>query len=231
MKRFSLRKSSIRTLIKERSWEEVANLLSDPSRKKELDKAAKKRDITGKSILHQLCCMHPPLTIVQKVLQQCPDLVHQVDHFGRTALHHAADWGASPQVMEILLKENQEAALQRDFEGKTPLHLTFGGYGDGWCDTGNEAGDIVTGPYKPVIVSLSQASPDAINIEDENGMNPIEYAIMNEMDISIIKIMQKRSVSSWQKESKVEILCETKKRAIYYRRVLSCLHSKQQKAQ
>lgn len=223
-KRFSLRKSSIRSLIKHRQWDEILHLLSDDSQQKELHHVAKKNDTTGKTILHELCCMHPPLTIVEKVIQQCPALVRQVDNFGRTALHYAAEWGASPKVLELLLRENKDAALQRDFEGKTPLHLTFGGYSDGWYDTGNEAGDILTGLNKPIIILLCQASPEAINIEDEDGMNPIECAIIKKMDISIIKIMQKHSMTIWRQDNEVETLCEAKKRAINYRRVLCCFN-------
>lgn len=169
---------------------------------------------TDRSALHIICSAHPPLHVVQKVARACPEALSQMDKNGHTPLHCAAEWGASSAVVDFLIYKYPAAAGMTDLDGKTPLHLTCENccY-DAACDMGHlpfekncgadeSQPQLVKGPLLPVIKALCKAAPKIPNIEDDEGISALEYAIMHDADVKVVKLLQKASSTAWKDEKK-----------------------------
>jgi len=163
------------------------------------------QECDGSMTMHLVARAHPPLDIVAKLMRFNPALTAQVDALGRTPLHVAAAYGASPQVVRFLLQQDVSAAAKLDFEGKTPLHLCCEKCcGEGACDPGLGNGQLVKGPMSEVLKMLAKAFPDSLNREDEMEMSPLEHAIVNGADVKVVKLLQKLSVIEWRKVANEE---------------------------
>mmetsp|Transcript_21648 Transcript_21648/g.39736 ORF Transcript_21648/g.39736 Transcript_21648/m.39736 type:complete len:142 (-) Transcript_21648:51-476(-) len=55
-----------------------------------------------------------------------------------------------------------------------------------------------------VVELLVEAAPQSVNIEDEDEMKPIEYALLNATHKKVIKMMQRASRSGWRKRKTEE---------------------------
>jgi phosphosulfolactate phosphohydrolase-like enzyme len=51
---------------------------------------------------------------------------------------------------------------------------------------------------------LKTAAPTSVNLEDNEGCNAIEYALENEIDIKVVKAMQRACRDDWR-ERKAEV--------------------------
>jgi len=82
----------------------------------------------GENILHDVCRHQPPLDVVETLLaglrhrRRCVT-TSGIDERGQTPLHVAADTGASPKVIDALVRADPCPASMGDAEGRSPLHL------------------------------------------------------------------------------------------------------------
>lgn len=187
-------RESVKRYIKKREWDKAQRILTC-----EKDSATR-RDSSGRTPLHLVCRSRPPLHMVQYLVTRFPHMTEIQDNKKRLPLHVAVESGASPQVIRCLLDANKMAAHQIDTNGKSPLHLTFDGGEEYWCDNGE--GNIVVGPLLDVVELLSEAAPLMISHEDDNGVTPLEKAINIGMGYTFINLMQKKSMSEWKRMEK-----------------------------
>ena len=66
-------------------------------------------------------------SVVQLLLDHCPDANQAVDFYGRSALHSAVIHGASLPVIQCLLEEDPEAVVWTDQSGRNPLDYAMEG--------------------------------------------------------------------------------------------------------
>lgn len=145
------------------------------------------------TLLHAVARYDPPLTIVAKMIEICPELPSATDCLGRTPLHVAAGMGASPAVIKLIAHACPAACDAQDEDGKTPLHFA--------CDSSCEMfeDDAFNKPKSGAIPShdsiraLLSQSLNAATIEDMDEMNPVEYAIMSDASLQTVKMLQKAS--------------------------------------
>ena len=160
------------------------------------------RDI---NFLHALVRYNPPIDIVAKMIQVRPDLILTLDHRRRTALHIASANRSSAPLIRLLSQAYPEACTMQDDEGKTPLHLA--------CDSSNTLRfwdrELFRQPSYEVIKELLCQGLDAAYIEDIHEANPLEYAIISEVPIDIIVLLQ-TSMSTMQKKRKEIVYGDTK---------------------
>jgi hypothetical protein len=157
------------------------------------------------SVFHVLCRQHPPEDIVDSFANLFPPILQALDSNGRTPLHIAVAYGASSKVIRCLLKLYPHAASKQDAEGKTPLHLACEFCPlDEICDPGFDDGDkeYCKGPFLSVIVALFAAAPRSINVEDNEGCNPLELTIITGGELKVVKLIQKLSMYQWKRERK-----------------------------
>jgi hypothetical protein len=156
------------------------------------------QQLIGRNALHVICCLHPPVAVVKAIQEICPSSAEGVDKNGYTPLHAAAEWGASPQVIDCLIHWYPLAAQKKERKGKTPLHLCCETCClEGTCDTGIFGKSYVKGPLRQVLNSLIKAAPLSVNYEDAEGMSPLEISINCGADADVVRALQRASEEAW----------------------------------
>jgi ankyrin repeat protein len=146
------------------------------------------------------------VAVVEAIQEICPSSVEGVDKNGYTPLHAAAEWGASPQVINCLIDWYPLAALKKERKGKTPLHLCCENCClEGTCDTGVIGKNYVKGPLRQVLKSLIKAAPLSVNDEDFEGMSPLEISINCGANGDVVRILQRASEEAWNNSKQKQI--------------------------
>jgi ankyrin repeat protein len=161
--------------------------------------------------LIQLCRKYPRIQDVMTVLEKHPDSLQATNNMGQTPLHVAAAHGVNAEVVMYLLGKDPQAASVVDNQGKLPLHYaakqSHWRAEDGVCFlnisdveavmNGESDDDHVLDPmYKNMVKAVAKAYPKALSHEDDNGCNPIEYALMNDASLDVVKTLQRTAVNS-----------------------------------
>ncbi len=192
----------LRACIEKRRWEEVLLILES----EENDTAFEATTLTdfesGDNILHLACKNYPPLDVVALIIAKLPNLAKETNHREQYALHYAAQWGACPEVVHLILKANQLAVKQKDIDDRTPLLLACKDYktNQNCLDCSHSSRQAIASTIK----ILAKSFPGAANLEDNKNLSCIEYAIISGFELSIVRFIQKASCLEWkrQKEAK-----------------------------
>ena len=158
-------------------------------------------EFNGMTLLHAVVRCNPPLDVVDKIIDLCPDQLAAKDCLGRTPLHVAAGSSAEPRLIKLLAHAYPASCDATDEDGKTPLHFA--------CDTSCELfeDDDSANRSMPREVSydtvraLLSESLHAATIEDLDEMNALEYAIMSDAGLRTVKLLQKASCKTLQSRS------------------------------
>eukprot|EP00586_Coscinodiscus_wailesii_P003463 CAMPEP_0172485456 /NCGR_PEP_ID=MMETSP1066-20121228/13500_1 /TAXON_ID=671091 /ORGANISM="Coscinodiscus wailesii, Strain CCMP2513" /LENGTH=190 /DNA_ID=CAMNT_0013250739 /DNA_START=304 /DNA_END=876 /DNA_ORIENTATION=- len=141
-----------------------------------------------------------------------PEAVFEMDCMGRFPLHIASKFGASTSVIKHLVKKNPKAAEMQDTSGQTPLHLEF--YDYRWKS-------LVSDSAHHTVKCLCDVAPKSVVLDDKDGMSAIEYAIDEEADMKVIRLLQKTSqsfrklkISTEDNHKSVKTLEDTRKQPI-----------------
>ena len=152
------------------------------------------------TLLHACLPCSPPPEIVLKMIDMSSSSDHRAggggwpllrarDRAGRTPLHvAAAARGADavdPIVIKLLGNLDPTTCSALDERGRTPLHLA--------CESSRD------GPpsYGAVRALLSESIWPA-SIEDDDGMSPLEHAILSNASADVVVLLQKATVLSHQ---------------------------------
>ena len=158
-------------------------------------------EFNGMSFLHAIVRYNPPLDIIAKIVELCPDSPRCCDCLNRTPLHVAAGSGASASTIKFLAMAHPDACKIQDEDGRTPLHFA--------CDTESQLfEDDGSGKRDPptyeVVHALLSASLETAQMEDADDMSPLEYAIFSGADMKVIRLMQKAAQKYMKKKASVE---------------------------
>jgi len=80
-------------------------------------------EFNGMTLLHAVVRFNPPLHLVAKMMEICPEMTTARDGLGRTPLHVAAGCRASPAVIKMVANADPTACDVKDDDGNTPLHF------------------------------------------------------------------------------------------------------------
>lgn len=152
------------------------------------------------TLLHAIVRCNPPLDVVAKMMDICPDQLAAKDCLGRTPLHVAAGSSAEPRLVKLIAHAYPASCDATDEDGKTPLHFA--------CDSTCELFEDDANRTMPreichdTIQALLSESLLAATIEDEDEMNALEYAIMSDAGLRTVKLLQKASCKTLQSISR-----------------------------
>jgi ankyrin repeat protein len=213
------KKRRLLSFIQREKWDRLLSELDLTKKSANIDLRAHAlstlQELIGRNALHVVCCLHPPVAVVKAIQEICPSCVEGIDKNGYTPLHAAAEWGASPQVIDCLIHWCPEAALKKERKGKTPLHLCCENCcSEGACDTGLMGNQYVRGPLRQVINSIIKAAPQSVNEEDLEGLSPLEIAINCGADADIVRTLQRASEEAWNEAKRNKIYEEVLKRKL-----------------
>ncbi|KAL7544519.1 hypothetical protein ACHAWF_007895 [Thalassiosira exigua] len=157
-------------------------------------------EFNGMSLLHAVVRNNPPLEIVADFVKLCPESPSARDCLNRTPLHVAAGVGASVGVIKFLAMAHPEACKVQDEDGRTPLHFA--------CDVDCRLFEGESMRREPptfqVVHALLSASISPASMEDDDEMSPLEYAIMSDADVRVVKLLQKAAQKFMKKMHSVE---------------------------
>lgn len=140
------------------------------------------------TFLHAVVRRDPPVQIVSEMMQICPNDVRSRDSLNRTPLHVACGVGANIKTIQRLVAAYPGACKIQDADGRTPLHFS--------CDVEcqlfeGDDGKQKMAPTTELLRCLLSVSLSVVNLEDADGMSPLEYAICSDADVKVVKLLQK----------------------------------------
>lgn len=178
-------------LICTRRWDAVMRVLTSDE-EIEIDENGA---INEENILHFALSFHAPLQVVILLSNRYPLCLNKPDLSGKFCTHVAAKYSAHPDVMAFIISKNPAAAGCPDNKGKCPIHYIAEFYVKHGSLHHKECVDEL---MLDTVRLLRQAAPQSFNLEDQEERNPIEYAIENDADIRVIKMMQRTARDDWR---------------------------------
>ena len=151
------------------------------------------------TLLHAVVRCNPPLDIVAKMVDLCPDQLTAKDCLGRTPLHVAAGSSAEPNLIKFIAHANPASCIATDEDGKTPLHVA--------CDSScvlfeDDDAMLPREVCHDTVRALLSESMYAATIEDLDEMNALEYAIMSDAELRTVRLLQTASYKTLQSISR-----------------------------
>jgi hypothetical protein len=187
---------SLSKLICKKRWDAVMVVLSSSDANIEIDE---KGYINEENILHFALRFHANLQVVKLLSMRFPKCVKKPDLSGKFCTHVAAKYSAHPNVMAYIISLNPAAAGCPDSQGKCPIHYVAEFY----VKHGARYHDDVDYEMLEVVRLLKKEAPQSFNVEDDDECNPIEYAIANDAEIRVIKMMQRTARDDWREMKQV----------------------------
>lgn len=146
------------------------------------------------SLLHAVCKHNPPLFVVKEIVSMSRDSCFEADCTGKLPLHIAVEHVAGFDVIIFLINQNKVAASVCDDNGCFPIHLLFKKLKEKSTIYGSSRSSSVYLPnFGRLVRYLCRVSPEIITLEDGDGVSPIEYAIEEEVDTTILSHLQRLS--------------------------------------
>lgn len=186
-------------LISQRQWTIVESVLSSEEMRSSIaiDDVTLPHAITPDIIIHFAARFQAPLRVMALLAKAYPMSLKSADSTGRYPIHVAAKWAASPDVMSYLTKMNPSVAGVQDSTGKTPMHYVAEFYISHFNNVKWSRDDAML----QVVRLLKNAAPLSVNLEDEEGMTCIEYALLSDAHIKVVKTMQRACRDDWRGRS------------------------------
>eukprot|EP00562_Extubocellulus_spinifer_P006720 CAMPEP_0178516230 /NCGR_PEP_ID=MMETSP0696-20121128/24994_1 /TAXON_ID=265572 /ORGANISM="Extubocellulus spinifer, Strain CCMP396" /LENGTH=363 /DNA_ID=CAMNT_0020146475 /DNA_START=248 /DNA_END=1339 /DNA_ORIENTATION=+ len=192
--------SALSALIAHQDWDKLRMLLStDVGQQAVQSELLTSPDYAAESALSFACRFHPPLDVIRALMDLLPpDVVRKTDPIGRSPLHVAAKWGAAPRVIRFLSEAYPDSGGLQDTSGKTPLHLACESYASKYSSSKTDDKPLKESMLE-VVRFLCKLSPTTVNIEDNEDFTALEYAIENDLDIKVVRSLQKACEKDWKK--------------------------------
>ena len=184
-------------VIRSQRWQSFETIaLSNPDVYQMINNALPTHGKDTMTLLHAVLRYNPPLeTVIKMMLQHqvvgtndCNmiDAVRAQDSMGRTPLHIAAACDADAMIIKLLGNADPMTCSTLDTDGRTPLHLAC-------MNDDNDASHNPTRHGPPSIANvraLLSVSLEPALIEDEDDMSALEYAIISDANIDVVKLLQ-----------------------------------------
>eukprot|EP00984_Skeletonema_dohrnii_P024126 scaffold13221_cov123-Skeletonema_dohrnii-CCMP3373.AAC.3 len=153
-------------------------------------------EFNGMTLLHAIVRCNPPLDVVAKMMEICPDQLATKDCLGRTPLHVAAGSSAEPRLIKLIAHAYPASCDATDEDGKTPLHFAC----DSTCELFEDdaARSMPREVCHETVRALLSESLLAATVEDMDEMNALEYAIMSDAGLMTVRLLQKASYKTLQ---------------------------------
>ena len=179
-------------LLVDQNWESFSyNVLSSRDVFRHLSSAiASCSQLNGMTLLHAIVMYDPPLEIVARMIEFCPEMPAAEDCLRRTPLHVAAGSRASVSLIELLAHAHPAACDAQDEERKTSLHFAC----DSSCVLFEDDFESGITPRQPpnheAVAVLLSYSVHAVTLEDDEDMTPLEHAIQSDASLETVKLLQ-----------------------------------------
>jgi hypothetical protein len=148
-------------------------------------------ELNGMTLLHAALRFDPPLDVIVMMIHICPDMLTARDCLGRTPLHVAAGSKASSAALiKVLATACPTVCDAQDVDGKTPLHFLCDSHSVMFEDDEDESYTPRQPPNHEAVAALVSFSIRSATLEDDEEMNPLEYAIMSDATLKTVQLLQ-----------------------------------------
>lgn len=152
------------------------------------------------TLLHAALRHDAPFKVVARMIALLPapdreEALRSRDRKGRTPLHVAAACHADPRVLKMLGSALPSACTTKDKDARTPLHLVC----DASCAMKQQERNAPS--YDAVKALLSESLAASI-LEDEDGANALECAILSEASCDVVTLLQKATMEASQERER-----------------------------
>jgi len=188
---------SLSSLIQKRKWNQLSEVLQNTTN---IDVKTTLRNFEcyyyctdgsrHHNILHFILSYNPPLSIIRSITEIFPEGANEIDCMNRYPLHIALICGVSANVIRHLIKVNGKAVSSIDTEGKTSLHHLFNDYKVRQKYNSTHFKETRQS-FPEIIHMICQHDSKLILKEDMNDMSVLEYAIQEEVEYPILKLLQR----------------------------------------
>ena len=190
--------SIVLNLIHRQEWTQLEKVISEQKLFKLISEHIHKCDeFNGMTLLHAVARLNPPVRILDAMIDADCDAVKGQDCVGRLPLHVACGSRADGLIINRLVKAYPQACDIQDVDGKVPLHFA--------CDTKCVLFEDDQTPLAPptidIVKVLLSGSMQSVLAEDDDEMNPIEYAVVSGLDVKIVKLLRKARMSVRRKDA------------------------------
>lgn len=186
-------------LLSQRQWTLLETILTSSAPSSiVIDDPTLPHAITSDIVVHFAARFQAPLRILSLLARRYPQSLASSDVTGRYPIHVAAKWGATPDVIAYLIKTNPAMAGVPDTTGKTPMHYVGECYLQHFDNVLYSRDESML----QVVRLLKNTAPQSVNLEDDDGMNAIEYALINDANIKVVKTMQRACRDDWRDRAK-----------------------------
>mmetsp|Transcript_24775 Transcript_24775/g.40607 ORF Transcript_24775/g.40607 Transcript_24775/m.40607 type:complete len:287 (-) Transcript_24775:95-955(-) len=186
-------------LLSRRRWTLLETILTSTSSSALLiDDPSLPHAVTSDIVIHFATRFQAPLRIISLLSQKYPQSLASSDITGRYPIHVACKWASTPDIIAYLIKTNPSVVGVPDSIGKVPMHYV----GEFYLQHFNHGLYGRDDSMLQVVRLLKTASPQSVNIEDNEGMNAIEYALECNVNLKVIKLMQRASRDDWRERGK-----------------------------
>ena len=202
----------MQSLIDERSWRQLQRLMeSTPRGSASFSNTSEASRHSAQSLLHHALRLHGPLGVIRTIVMTNPNSILSLEPVnGRTALHIAAASWCEPEILAYLLSVHPNAASVLDGDRRCPLHLLLLPTAETSRDEDDRSSSVhwkwrhhssYSRPSPSIIRTLLAAAPHTVNLEDDDGMSPLELALVSGHDIEycVYNYMRRVSVKQWRR--------------------------------
>lgn len=194
----SRRLPSLLQLILSSQWNQVKRILSNKTSTEIADEYFQHPQYKEHGgLFHMACRSNPPIEIIELFADLFPEEMFKLDKDGQSPLHVAVACSAKPGIIRMLIEFDPEMVNTADAHGRTPLHYACKSYFQNCRGKFQRA--VCESWTLTVIRALCRSTSSSINMEDVDGMTAMEYAIESEVDLRIIKYLQRVCQMDWLK--------------------------------
>eukprot|EP00984_Skeletonema_dohrnii_P035983 scaffold36448_cov255-Skeletonema_dohrnii-CCMP3373.AAC.1 len=146
--------------------------------------------ISSNSLLNDTIIKGASDATLLRIAEHFPGLLgHRGDH-GRFPVHIACAYGASPDFIYKCVSMYPLTAAAQDDDGRTPFHFLCKSYANS-CDTSMSWDrNAIERRMTRILWILYRKAPSAIVIEDNRGVDVVEYALEADMSMTFIRLLQ-----------------------------------------
>jgi len=130
----------------------------------------------------------PPLKLVESIVKVSSKAVDKQELYGWNCLHYGLCYGSSFDTMKIILSANPKATLEKNNQGRTPLHVGF---------THNES------ISQEMVQLFVESDPEINNIQDKDEYTPLLRAIEKRTsDEVVLSLLENSPLEAVNKKNK-----------------------------
>ncbi|KAK1746868.1 hypothetical protein QTG54_002212 [Skeletonema marinoi] len=147
--------------------------------------------ISSHSLLNDTIIKGASDATLLRIAEYFPGLLGHRGYHGRFPVHIACAYGASSDFIYKCVSLYPLTAAAQDNDGRTPFHFLCKSYANSCDDTSMSCDrNAIERRTTRILWILYRKAPSAIIIEDNHGVDVVEYALEADMSMTFIRLLQ-----------------------------------------